>query len=365
MNVPDCVLLEYSWLRFAYCVLDCVLLNVLACVLSGYSWLRFALQCLIVFWLLNPCCILTVHTMPDVNVNAPAEQASAMAPTTRTDDQILLRSRWVPIGKSNCYLDIEKQLSPRGKISQNRSGLYKLENLDIPHQVSKAVDEIVTDVVDWAFQAPLRDHFRDLPEANMKEILHHRIWETKSYEAHEYHKKLYEALEKSMDHDHSEQLLTDLAEARRKKKMRHESPKTPPGSPPHQPPPLPPPVGPSGTLGAFGASRSAQLPHHLPPPSTNQSDQSKSIAEYMAWMTNDTRLKPSVSSIPEDLHMDADSAPDEQVHSYNDEDIGNDHIPKVNLKQDWWKPLFEKDRPATPEPASSIPSSDLPVPMNN
>ncbi|GKD80172.1 hypothetical protein Tco_1342793, partial [Tanacetum coccineum] len=56
--------------------------------------------------------------------------------------------------------------------------LYKLENLDIPHQVSKAVDEIVTDAVDWAIQAPLRDRFRDLPEADMKEILHHRMWES-------------------------------------------------------------------------------------------------------------------------------------------------------------------------------------------
>nr|GFC43048.1 hypothetical protein [Tanacetum cinerariifolium] len=42
----------------------------------------------------------------------------------------------------------------------------------------------------------------------------------------------------------------------------------------------------------------------------------------------------------------------------------NAHIPKVNLRQDWWKPL-EEDRPATPEPAWSIPSSDLPVPKNN
>ncbi|GKE08288.1 hypothetical protein Tco_1411839 [Tanacetum coccineum] len=63
--------------------------------------------------------------------------------------------------------------------------------------------------------------------------------------------------------------------------------------------------------------------------------------------------------------MDVDSAPDKQVHSFDDEDIGNDHIPKVILKQDWWKPLPEEDRPATPEPAWSIPSSDLPVPMNN
>ncbi|GJZ10895.1 hypothetical protein Tco_0545654 [Tanacetum coccineum] len=44
--------------------------------------------------------------------------------------------------------------------------------------------------VDWALQAPLRDRFRDLPEADMKEILHHRMWETKSYEARERTKKL-------------------------------------------------------------------------------------------------------------------------------------------------------------------------------
>ncbi|GJX17459.1 hypothetical protein Tco_0218291 [Tanacetum coccineum] len=75
------------------------------------------------------------------------------------------------------------------------------------------VDEIVMDVVDWAIQAPLQDRFRDLQEADMKEILHHRMWETNSYKAHEDHKKLYEALEKSLDRDYSDQLLTDLAEA--------------------------------------------------------------------------------------------------------------------------------------------------------
>ncbi|GJW32726.1 hypothetical protein Tco_0052758 [Tanacetum coccineum] len=151
------------------------------------------------------------------------------------------------------------------------------------------VDEIVTDAIDWAIQAPLRDHFRDLPEADMKEILHHRMWESNSYKAHEDHKKLYEALEKSMD---------------------------------------------------------------------------TASAKYTAWTTTDTRLKPSVSSIPEDLHIDDDTAPDEQVHMSGDEYIGHDHIPTVNLKQNWWKSL-PKDRPATPEPAWSIPSSDFPVPMNN
>nr|GEU45912.1 hypothetical protein [Tanacetum cinerariifolium] len=136
------------------------------------------------------------------------------------------------------------------------------------------------------------------------------------------------------------------------KKKRYDSPKTPPGSPPYQLPPLPPPAGPSGTSKYPGASKSLQV---LPlPPRTDQE----------TWTTTNTRLRPSVSSILKNLHMDDDMALDEQLHSSDDEDIESAHIPKVNLKQDWWKPL-EEDKPATPEPAWSILSSDLPVPTNN
>ncbi|GKE63530.1 hypothetical protein Tco_1513897, partial [Tanacetum coccineum] len=46
-----------------------------------------------------------------------AEHAPAMAPPVRTDEQIVPRNRWVPIGKSNCYLNEEKsQPSPIFKI---------------------------------------------------------------------------------------------------------------------------------------------------------------------------------------------------------------------------------------------------------
>ncbi|GJU97739.1 hypothetical protein Tco_1327010 [Tanacetum coccineum] len=45
--------------------------------------------------------------------------------------------------------------------------------------------------------------------------------------------------------------------------------------------------------------------------------------------------------------------------------IGSRHIPKVPQNQAWFKPLSEEDRPATPEPAWSIPSSSLHVPINN
>ncbi|GKC12114.1 hypothetical protein Tco_1008896 [Tanacetum coccineum] len=197
--------------------------------------------------------------------------------------------------------------------------------------VSKEVDEIVMDAVDWAIQALLRDCFSDLPKADMKEILHHRMWETNSYKAHEDHKKLYEALEKSMDRDHSDQLLTDLVHLELQEPLKL-----------------------LDHLNCF-------LLIHLHP-------QTIVISQKAHWLqalqrqvlqlnirlgtTTETRLMPSVSRFFSlRLHMDDDSAPDEQVHSSDDEDIGNDHIPKVNLKQDWWKPLPEEDRPATPEPA--------------
>ncbi|GJS61364.1 hypothetical protein Tco_0656148 [Tanacetum coccineum] len=146
-----------------------------------------------------------------------------------------------------------------------------LENQDIPNQVSRAVDEIVTDAVDWAMHAPLRERFRDLPEG----------------------------LEKSVARDNRDQLLSDLAEARKKKKKRQGSHKTPLGSPPHPPPPPPPPAGPSGTLGTSGASGSS-TPPPPPPLSNTQGGQSTSTAapssskmaasaEYTAWTMTDTR----------------------------------------------------------------------------
>ncbi|GJZ37065.1 hypothetical protein Tco_0583256 [Tanacetum coccineum] len=57
-----------------------------------------------------------LDTMGDMNIptnDMPAEQAPAIAPPIRTDDQTLPVRNWVPIDKSNCVLDILKpQKSP-------------------------------------------------------------------------------------------------------------------------------------------------------------------------------------------------------------------------------------------------------------
>ncbi|GJW09529.1 hypothetical protein Tco_1575356 [Tanacetum coccineum] len=139
-----------------------------------------------------------------------------LQPQQSTTDSILLRR----IGELEQHMAdlIQNNLALEERLDKHRSRLYKLENLNIPHQVSKAVDEIVTDAVDWAMQAPLRARFTDLPAVDMKEILQQLMFEDKSYEAHEDHKNLFDALQKSLERDYTNQLLADVEEARMKKR---------------------------------------------------------------------------------------------------------------------------------------------------
>ncbi|GJY42305.1 hypothetical protein Tco_0429575 [Tanacetum coccineum] len=132
---------------------------------------------------------------------------------------------------------VQSNLALEERLDKHGSRLYKLENLNIPQQVSKAVDEIVTDV----------------------------IWTQKSLEHDTLQKSLeHDKLQKSLEHDYSN--LFDTL-----KRKRRESPRTPPGSPHSQPLPLPPPVSASGSLSTSRASRSSQLPLPPPPLSTSTS----------------------------------------------------------------------------------------------
>nr|GEU31712.1 retrovirus-related Pol polyprotein from transposon TNT 1-94 [Tanacetum cinerariifolium] len=176
-------------------------------------------------------------------------------------------------------------LPPPTAQQQSTAEAMMMKRIDIPQQVSKAVSEVVTDAVDWATQAPLQNRFRDLSEADMKEILHQRMWETESYKSHKDHMQLFEALEKSMNHDHSEELAQDLAKARKKKRVASSA--------------------------------------------TPSSSKTAASAEYQAWTMTDIRLRPSISLTPVDLEIDEDMAPNEQVQSSDDEDIRSAHILKV------------------------------------
>ncbi|GJV93698.1 hypothetical protein Tco_1541511 [Tanacetum coccineum] len=252
-----------------------------------------------------------------------------------------------------------------------------IESYEIDRKIEESVKEVVSSSVKHAMRAPLRARFKDLPTPDMKEILLQRMLEENYDKGHADHRVAYEALRDSIRRDESEDFDVDKAQEEnyREKKGKQDSPKPPPGSPPSPPPPPPPPSGASGASGTTGASDSAQAPPPPPPvSSTRQEDQSTGTAapsssktaasaEYSAWTTTDSQTKPSITQIPDDLYMDEDTTADVQVLSSDDE-VGRDHVPTVNLRQSWWKPLTE-DRPSTPEPAWTIPSSDLSMPTNN
>ncbi|GJR76545.1 hypothetical protein Tco_0088910 [Tanacetum coccineum] len=155
-----------------------------------------------------------------------------------------------------------------------------------------------------------------------------------------------------------EELIANLVEENQaleeqtKKKSKQDSLKTPPGSPPSPPPPPPLPSGASGASGTIGASNSTQAPPPPPPSSsTYQGGQSTSHAGPSSQETclqldtcfgtmRTPGLSPSIYTIPDDLYMDDENQlQDEQAYS--------------------------SDRPASPEPVWTIPSSDSPVPTNN
>ncbi|GKC89463.1 hypothetical protein Tco_1150112, partial [Tanacetum coccineum] len=57
-------------------------------------------------------------SMADANINAHVVPAAAASPPTRSDDQILPHNKWVPVGKINCFLDVERtQANPIFKIA--------------------------------------------------------------------------------------------------------------------------------------------------------------------------------------------------------------------------------------------------------
>ncbi|GJR66154.1 retrovirus-related pol polyprotein from transposon TNT 1-94 [Tanacetum coccineum] len=234
-----------------------------------------------------------------------------------TEDQVILEEHASSTGTLSSLQNLDKDLSFTDQFFVEKPHEEESRNTNAKTEVSQAVDEIVTDAVDWAMQAPLRARFRDLP--------------TKSLE-------LY----------YSNQRLSDEEEARKKKRKKRVAPITLFGSPPSLPPPPPPPPGASGALGSMALSSSKPA---------------ASIHQSMAWTTFDTRFESTSFTAaqelsPTDSLMQDDSIPDKQVHLSDDEDFGNDHLPKADSRQDWWKPLPEEERPTTPEPAWTIHSSN-------
>nr|GFC38554.1 hypothetical protein [Tanacetum cinerariifolium] len=56
--------------------------------------------------------------------------------------------------------------------------------------------------------------------------------------------------------------------------------------------------------------------------------------------------------------------PDE-VHNSDTEDTKNAHLPKITTTADWFRPIPEEEKPATPEPEWSISLNDFPEADNS
>ncbi|GJW99205.1 hypothetical protein Tco_0181013, partial [Tanacetum coccineum] len=333
---------------------------------------------------------------PNVHWPLPTTTITTAAPTTTTTTTTLPLPPQLQQSSSETLLikrmgELEQLIADRvdenqaleSRLDKQGSRLHKLETMDwfnmireqsvkviesyeIDRKIEESVKKVVSTSVKHAMKAPLRARFKDLPTPDMKEILLQRMLEENYDKGHTIHRAAYEALRDSIRRDESEDFDVDKAQEETKKKSKQDSPKPPPGSPPSPPPPPPPPSGASGASGTTGTSDSAQAPPPPPPASSShQEDQSTGTtapsssktaasAEYSAWTTTDTRIKPSITLIPDDLYMDDETTADVQAVS-SDDDVGRDHVPTVNLRQSWWKPLTE-DRPSTPEPAWTIPS---------
>ncbi|GKA26685.1 retrovirus-related pol polyprotein from transposon TNT 1-94 [Tanacetum coccineum] len=87
-------------------------------------------------------------TISTITKTTPTLLPPPPQPQQSTADLILVKR----IGKLEQHMAdlIQNNLALEERLDKQGTRLYNLENLNIPHKVSQAVDEIVTDAVDWA-----------------------------------------------------------------------------------------------------------------------------------------------------------------------------------------------------------------------
>ncbi|GJU87143.1 hypothetical protein Tco_1294689 [Tanacetum coccineum] len=185
------------------------------------------------------------------------------------------------------------------KSTEDELGKLNVE-AEVVSMVTVPIYQASLSVPPMSTPVPHRDRFRDLPEADMKEMLHQWMFETGSYKSLPEHVALYEALEASMERTQRDE------------------------------PPAP---------------------------------------QSSSWKTNNTREAPSRSSKqqfgPHSEQPVEDIPMPDTANTSDSEDTGSTHLPKIQPRPEWLKPILEEDRPATPEPAWVISTSHIPNAMNN
>ncbi|GKA88163.1 hypothetical protein Tco_0809927, partial [Tanacetum coccineum] len=70
----------------------------------------------------------------------------------------------------------------------------------------------------WLYKPSLRDRFKEMPEANMKEILHQWMFESGTYKSLPEHVALYEAPEASMEWANIDEFLAENDKSRKRRR---------------------------------------------------------------------------------------------------------------------------------------------------
>ncbi|GJY16049.1 hypothetical protein Tco_0386471 [Tanacetum coccineum] len=221
---------------------------------------------------------------------------------------------------------LEKKLSDLEQTNKNLdnttqnlgSRVYTFKLRDLPHKINEVVRENVKEVVQIALQAPLRDRFRDLPEEDMKEMLHQRMFESGTYKSLPEHIALYEALEASMARAQRDEFLAEKNKLRKRRRD-------------YQDPPPPPP----------DLDLNKRRRHD-----TGSSDAPSSSSKQQ--------------SSPYDEQPVEDIPIPDSANISDSEDTGSSHLPHVKPRPEWLKPILEDDRPATLKLAWVIPTSHVP-----
>ncbi|GJV63236.1 hypothetical protein Tco_1474064 [Tanacetum coccineum] len=221
---------------------------------------------------------------------------------------------------------LEKKLSDLEQTNKNLdnttrnlgSRVYTLDLRDLPHKINEAVRKNVKEAVQIALQAPFRDRFRDLPEEDMKEMLHQRMFESGTYKSLPEHIALYEALEASMARAQRDEFLAEKDKSRKRRRDDQDPPPPPPDS-----------------------DLSKRRQHD-----TGSSGSSQPLApRSLAWKKSDTRDAPSSSSKQQSGPHDEQSV----------KDIPIPYFANISYLEDTNQPL---QKPAWVIPTSYVPDAE-------
>ncbi|GJU16041.1 hypothetical protein Tco_1144007 [Tanacetum coccineum] len=150
-----------------------------------------------------------------VHLENPLSSSSTLSSMKNLDetfgDQFFNEKRTKEPRKANMETKVESMVTiPIYQASLTAPPLvFTLELRDLPHKINETFNEAIKEAVQVALQAPLKERFRDLSEAVMKEIIHDWMFESGTYRSQPEHIALYEALEASMERDNRDEFLAE------------------------------------------------------------------------------------------------------------------------------------------------------------